>query len=80
MSSLTPSQEEAKAEIIAFLLDPDQKYFVLKGVAGTGKTYLINQVERDFVEVTKLLLSTGTYKPLKWQYTATTHTTQVRTS
>ena len=73
MSSLTPSQEEAKAEIIAFLLDPDQKYFVLKGVAGTGKTYLINQVEKDFVEVTKLLLSTGAYKPLKWQYTATTH-------
>lgn len=73
MPSLTPSQEEAKAEIIAFLLNPDQKYFVLKGVAGTGKTYLINQVERDFVEVTKLLLSTGTYKPLEWQYTATTH-------
>ena len=73
MSSLTPSQEEAKAEIIAFLLDPDQKYFVLKGVAGTGKSFLISHVEKDFVEVTKLLLSTGTYKPLKWQYTATTH-------
>lgn len=73
MSSLTPSQEEAKAEIIAFLLNPDQKYFVLKGVAGTGKSFLISHVEKDFVEVTKLLLSTGTYKPLEWQYTATTH-------
>lgn len=73
MSSLTPSQEDAKAEIIAFLLDPDQKYFVLKGVAGTGKTFLINQVERDFVEVEKLLNATGDFKPQEWQYTATTH-------
>lgn len=73
MSSLTPSQEEAKAEIIDFLLDSSQKYFVLKGVAGTGKTHLINQVEKDFVEVEKLLTVTGVYKPQEWQYTATTH-------
>lgn len=73
MPSLTTSQEQAKAEIIDFLLNPDKKYFVLKGVAGAGKTFLINQVERDFVEVTKLLKATGEYKPLEWKYTATTH-------
>lgn len=73
MSSLTTGQEEAKAEIIDFLLDSSQKYFVLKGVAGTGKTHLINQVEKDFVEVEKLLTVTGVYKPQEWQYTATTH-------
>jgi len=73
MSSLTTSQEQAKAEIIDFLLNPDKKYFVLKGVAGTGKSFLINRVEKDFVEVTKLLKSTGEYTPLEWRYTATTH-------
>lgn len=73
MSSLTASQEQAKAEIIDFLLNPDKKYFVLKGVAGTGKSFLINRVEKDFVEVTKLLQSTGEYTPLEWKYTATTH-------
>lgn len=73
MSSLTTSQEQAKAEIIDFLLNPDKKYFVLKGVAGTGKSFLINRVEKDFVEVTKLLQSTGEYTPLEWKYTATTH-------
>lgn len=73
MSSLTLGQEQAKAEIIAFLLDPDQKFFVLKGEAGTGKTFIINQVEKDFNEVRKLLTVTGDYTPQEWEYTATTH-------
>ena len=73
MSSLTPSQEEAKDAILHFLLDSSQQYFVLSGKAGTGKTYIIKQVQHAFVEVEKLLSVTGDYKPREWKYTATTH-------
>ena len=73
MSSLTPSQEEAKDAILHFLLDSSQQYFVLSGKAGTGKTYIINQVQHAFAEVEKLLSVTGEHKPKEWKYTATTH-------
>jgi len=73
MSSLTPSQEEAKDAILHFLLDSSQQYFVLSGKAGTGKTFIINQVQLAFAEVEKLLSVTGEHKPKEWKYTATTH-------
>jgi len=73
MSYLTTGQEQAKEAILHFLLDSSQQYFVLKGVAGTGKTFIINKVEYEFAEVEKLLNVTGEYKPKEWKYTATTH-------
>jgi len=39
--SLTPSQDKAVQSIQAFLEDPKSECFVLRGYAGTGKTFLL---------------------------------------
>jgi len=43
---LTPSQKTAVSELEAFLKDPDAKCFILRGYAGTGKTFLIGGLVR----------------------------------
>lgn len=43
---LTPSQERAVTELEEFLKDPDAKCFILRGYAGTGKTFLIGGLMR----------------------------------
>lgn len=42
--NLTKSQDEAMKHIEAFLSSDFEKVFILKGAAGTGKTYLINKI------------------------------------
>lgn len=76
MSTLNPEQTAALDAIVAFLADPKEQFFVISGPAGTGKTYLIqNLVERvkgRFVftaptnKATKVLresVTTKEYKP-----------------
>ncbi len=41
---LTDSQKTAITKIETFLNDKDEKVFILKGSAGTGKTYLIKEI------------------------------------
>ncbi len=41
---LTTSQKSAVAKIEEFLNNPSEKIFILKGSAGTGKTYLIKEI------------------------------------
>jgi hypothetical protein len=43
---LTPSQQRAVKELEEFLKDPDAKCFILRGYAGTGKTFLIGGLVR----------------------------------
>lgn len=44
--SLTPSQQHAIKELQRFLDSPDERCFVLRGYAGTGKTFLIGGLVR----------------------------------
>ena len=44
--SLTPSQDKAVDSIQAFLEDPESECFVLRGYAGTGKTFLLGGLVR----------------------------------
>lgn len=41
--TLTSDQQKASNALCAFLCNPDQKYFVLKGYSGTGKSTLVKQ-------------------------------------
>ncbi len=41
---LTPEQQTALSAILDFIADPDQFFFVLSGYAGTGKTFLMQEV------------------------------------
>ncbi|MGC8866161.1 MAG: ATP-dependent DNA helicase [Bacteroidales bacterium] len=59
---LTQGQQEAAQKLEAFLTDPTQKVFILKGFAGTGKTSLLKALaeyasEQGYVPV--LMASTG---------------------
>ena len=44
MPTLTPEQEKALQALQAFVQSPDERVFVLKGPAGTGKTTLVKAV------------------------------------
>ena len=41
LEKFTPSQNRALAKISTFLSDPKQRFFLLQGSAGTGKTHLL---------------------------------------
>lgn len=72
---LTHCQEQAKQDLLQFLMS-DEKVHVLAGAAGTGKTALIKEVEREYVKVQQLqnIIEGRPDKPLiKWKYLATTH-------
>jgi hypothetical protein len=43
----TPEQAEAVQKIIGWFRDDDPKFYVLKGYAGTGKTYLMTYLARS---------------------------------
>jgi ATP-dependent exoDNAse (exonuclease V) alpha subunit len=59
---LTAQQQEAFDNILEFLKEPEQAFFILKGYAGTGKTTLLQQLAQylDETEITfSLLAPTG---------------------
>lgn len=62
MPTLTPEQEKALQALQAFVQSPDERVFVLKGPAGTGKTTLVKAVVDWLVDnqlLPVLLASTG---------------------
>jgi ATP-dependent exoDNAse (exonuclease V) alpha subunit len=59
---LTPQQQDALNQIRAFLDEPGQGIFILKGYAGTGKTTLLQQIALNLTEANQdfeLLAPTG---------------------
>jgi len=59
---LTPSQKQAAESIDSFLKNDSQHCFILKGYAGTGKTYLIGKIAREILQAKRnvvLLAPTG---------------------
>ncbi len=50
MPTLTPSQQRVFDQILTFLDSSSQRAFILKGYAGTGKTFLMQQLARHFSE------------------------------
>lgn len=70
---LTQDQEKAKQELLGFLIS-SEKYFVLAGYAGVGKTFLIQHVQHAYNNyIAKMNQVTGGIKAQQWVYTATTN-------
>ena len=70
--TLTPEQEQAKDRLLAFI-NSDDKAIVLQGHAGTGKTTIIKEVERQRKAYEMLMQSIKPTTEYKWVYTAMTH-------
>lgn len=71
MTTLTPDQQEAKDKLLSFLLDETKKEIILQGHAGTGKTFLINDVYNDYQNIIRLNVTDIANK--EWRFLATTH-------
>lgn len=70
--TLTPEQEQAKDRLLAFI-NSDDKAIILQGHAGTGKTTIIKEVERQRKAYEMLMQSIKPTTEYKWVYTAMTH-------
>jgi ATP-dependent exoDNAse (exonuclease V) alpha subunit len=60
--TLNPQQQVAFDQLLQFLEDPDQEFFILKGYAGTGKTTLLQHLASQLDQkgaVFSLLAPTG---------------------
>lgn len=64
---LKPAQVQALIEMIDFMIQPNQRLFILKGYAGTGKSYLLNRYMKFVTEYLELrcLLTAPTNKATK---------------
>ena len=70
--TLTPEQEQAKDRLLAFI-NSDARAIILQGHAGTGKTTIIKEVERQRKAYEMLMQSIKPTTKYKWVYTAMTH-------
>ena len=70
--TLTPEQEQAKDRLLAFI-NSDAKAIILQGHAGTGKTTIIKEVERQRKAYEKLMNIINETPTYDWAYTAMTH-------
>lgn len=70
--TLTPEQEQAKDRLLAFI-NSDARAIILQGHAGTGKTTIIKEVERQRKAYEKLMQAVDDTPTYKWVYTAMTH-------
>ena len=74
MIQLNQGQQQALNQIKAFLMQENQKYFILSGYAGTGKTTLLKEVEKELPTLMKLTSDLkGRAQHLTLVYTATTN-------
>lgn len=69
---LTPEQEQAKDRLLAFI-NSDARAIILQGHAGTGKTTIIKEVERQRKAYEQLMQAIDDTPTYKWTYTAMTH-------
>lgn len=70
--TLTPEQEQAKDRLLAFI-NSDARAIILQGHAGTGKTTIIKEVERQRKAYEKLMKAVDDTPTYEWAYTAMTH-------
>ena len=71
---LNESQQEGYDKILAFLVDPNQKYFILSGGPGTGKSHMINYMMENLSKAHNTLSKVmGTAKYYGVAVTATTN-------
>ena len=76
MIQLTEEQTQARDSIVQFLLDSDQNNnrIVLQGLAGSGKSTIINEVFNHYSSHIKVLkLIDETVEAMHWLFTATTN-------
>lgn len=79
MSQLNPQQQEAADALLRFVKDPAERFFIIEGPAGVGKTFLINHFVRNLANYSKVVefLTANTGKKTKTDFavqaTATTH-------
>ncbi|GAB3638721.1 hypothetical protein GCM10027422_43110 [Hymenobacter arcticus] len=59
MFPLSPDQQTALAAFKDFLKNPEEPVFLLRGYAGTGKTFLLQQLLADLQRPAVLLAPTG---------------------
>ena len=72
---LTEQQQEAIYALNSFIANPNEKYFILEGYAGTGKTTILKEFVAHFDKTIALLrqLSPNTHFPYDVAMTATTN-------
>jgi energy-coupling factor transporter ATP-binding protein EcfA2 len=71
---MNAGQQNAINEFVQFLFDPNEKYFVIRGHSGTGKSTLIDTLLKDlpkYYQAARLIDSE--FSPMPIQLTATTH-------
>lgn len=74
MHNLTEGQQEALTAFNTLILDPDQNVLVVEGHAGTGKTFLVNEMIRQLPKTMKMAkLITANKMPHDMVLTATTN-------
>lgn len=72
--SLNSCQEKAKNAIQAWLLNPNQKEFILRGGPGVGKSFVVNNVIQNLEDITNMQKLLGVNKHLHdILFTATTN-------
>lgn len=76
MYQLTDCQEKAANAFAGFLLDPEQREFLLTGPAGSGKSFLVNHLIQEapkIVEMASMLDDTAPTEIWDISLVATTH-------
>lgn len=69
MATLNPEQTVAQKRLMDFLCNSDENQIILQGFAGTGKSFLINQLYKSYKFAVDLDLTE--HRP--WIFLATTH-------
>ena len=71
---LTNCQQKAFDAILSFLADPTQTFFVVEGFAGTGKTFMMKEVIKEWGRISEAIqLICPTHNVTDMVFTATTN-------
>lgn len=71
--TLVPSQEAVFNDIIGFIINPSEQFFILKGSPGVGKSTLINHIVENFDSLSRMKSAIDNVPLEDLLLTATTH-------